>query len=192
MPTLPWSRGERRDGDFLFQLFKPKRRCRQNALQNASQRGDLSIKLPRPGRGVYLPAMLIRALCLTLISRLGANRGAFAHVLVAAARHAKLAVAPRAGVAGDAAPPPRLRARHHSGFAPRILPKEQRDLDDTMIRELPYGDVPEFTEDTRLSSNWLPCQRSLRAMPGNGHRFCLPVVTRSTQGGHQTSPRIAS
>ena len=60
----------------MHQLFKPERRCRQNVLQNASQRGDLSIKLPCPGRGVHLPAMLIRTLRITLISRLGADRGA--------------------------------------------------------------------------------------------------------------------
>ena len=66
----------------MYQLFKPERRRRQNALQNASQRGDLSIKLARPGRGVHLPAMLVRALRLTLISRLGANRGALRTVLL--------------------------------------------------------------------------------------------------------------
>ena len=67
-------RCEWRDGDFLHQLLKLERRRRQNAGQNARQPGDLSVKLPRPGCGVHLPAVLIRAQRLTLISRVGANR----------------------------------------------------------------------------------------------------------------------
>jgi hypothetical protein len=53
------SRSERRDGDFLYQLFELERRHPQNALQNVSQPGDLSIKLPRPGRGVHVSTVLI-------------------------------------------------------------------------------------------------------------------------------------
>src|SRR5579859_6623353 len=41
----------------------------------------------------------------------------------AAARHARLAVAPHTGVADGAAPPPKLRARRYSDFAPSVLPK---------------------------------------------------------------------
>ena len=60
----------------MYQLFKPERRRRQNALQDAGQPGDLGIELPRPCSGVHLTAVLIRTQRLALIPRLSANRGA--------------------------------------------------------------------------------------------------------------------
>jgi hypothetical protein len=70
-----WSRSERRNVDFLYQLLKPERWRRQDVLQNASQPCDLGIQLPRSGRAVHLSTLLIGAQRLTLISCLSANHG---------------------------------------------------------------------------------------------------------------------
>ena len=66
---------ERCDGDFPDQLLNLERRCRQDALQDSSQPGDLSIGLASPGRRVHVAAMLMGAKCLALISGLSADRG---------------------------------------------------------------------------------------------------------------------
>lgn len=69
------SGSERGDADSLYQLLELERRRRQNTLKNATQPGDLSVELPRPGRGVQLPTVLIRVQGLTLIPRMSASRG---------------------------------------------------------------------------------------------------------------------
>lgn len=66
---------ERCDGDFPDQLLNLERRCRQDALQDSSQPGDLSIGVAGPGRCVHFTAMLIGAKRLALISGLSADRG---------------------------------------------------------------------------------------------------------------------
>ena len=67
---------KRRDRDFPNQLLELKWRSGQNALQSASQPGDLSIELTAARRSVHFAPMLICAQCLALISGLGADRSA--------------------------------------------------------------------------------------------------------------------
>jgi Lsr2 len=66
---------ERRDGDLPDQLLNLERRRRQDAVQDSSQPGDLSIDLAGPRRRVHVAAMLIGAKRLALISGLSADRG---------------------------------------------------------------------------------------------------------------------
>jgi hypothetical protein len=66
---------ERRDGDLPDQLLNLERRCRQDALQDSGQPGDLSTGLAGPGRRVHVAAVLIGAKRLALISSLSSDRG---------------------------------------------------------------------------------------------------------------------
>jgi hypothetical protein len=66
---------KRRDGAFPHQLLNLERRCRQDALQDAGQPGDLGIHLAGPRRRAHFAAMLVGAKRLALISGLSADRG---------------------------------------------------------------------------------------------------------------------
>ena len=121
--------------DFLHQLLEPERRRRQNALKNASQPGDLGVELPRPGRGVHLPAVLIRAQGLTLIPRMSASRGTLRTLLL------QLLSTPRSLLRLVQTLLTALRFRPGSEHAAiptsrhRSSQREQYDLDETRIEE---------------------------------------------------------
>jgi len=114
---------KRRDRDFPNQLFKLKWRRGQNALQNASQPGDLSIELTAASRSVHFAHMLICAQRLPLVSGLGADRGALRPFPFALLSLPCSLLRLTLGAAGGAVPRSRLQRHLCPDFAAPLLPE---------------------------------------------------------------------